>query len=94
MRSLKPAGGGVPLPVIDVWQHAYDLDSQEKRAEHAKVVLNTRVHWGFAADNLPGLMPHWPTTTAQRSGDGSASFVAAAVLSALMHALSSTAASA
>lgn len=52
MRCLRPAGGGVPQPVIDVRQHAYDLDSQEKRAEHVKVVLNTRVHWGFAADNL------------------------------------------
>lgn len=44
--------GRKPLLVIDVWEHAYCLDHQERRAEHVKAVLDKLIHWGFAADNL------------------------------------------
>ena len=44
--------GRKPLLVIDVWEHAYYLDYQEKRAEHVKAVLDKLINWGFAADNL------------------------------------------
>ena len=47
-----PAQGRRPLLVIDVWEHAYYLDYQEKRAVHVKAVLDRLIHWGFAADNL------------------------------------------
>jgi Fe-Mn family superoxide dismutase len=40
------------LLAIDVWEHAYYLDYQERRAEHAEAVLDKLINWGFAADNL------------------------------------------
>lgn len=43
---------GHPLLVIDLWEHAYYLDYQEKRAAHVEAVLDKLINWGFAADNL------------------------------------------
>ena len=43
---------GKPLLAIDVWEHAYYLDYQEKRAAHVRAVLEKLLNWGFAADNL------------------------------------------
>jgi Fe-Mn family superoxide dismutase len=40
------------LLAIDVWEHAYYLDFQERRVEHVQALLDTLVNWGFAADNL------------------------------------------
>ena len=44
--------GSKPLLVIDVWEHAYYLDYQERRADHVKAVLDKLLNWGYAADNL------------------------------------------
>ena len=41
-----------PLLTIDVWEHAYYLDYQNRRAEHVAVVLDKLINWDFAADNL------------------------------------------
>jgi len=41
-----------PLLAIDVWEHAYYLDYQNRRAEHVTVLLDKLINWGFAADNL------------------------------------------
>jgi Fe-Mn family superoxide dismutase len=41
-----------PLPVIDLWEHAYYLDWQNRRADYAKGVLDTLINWEFAAANL------------------------------------------
>lgn len=46
------APGRRPLLVIDVWEHAYYLDYQEKRAAHVNAVLDKLLNWGFASDNL------------------------------------------
>ena len=41
-----------PLWVIDVWEHAYYLDYQNRRADYVKGVLEKCINWDFAAQNL------------------------------------------
>lgn len=41
-----------PLFVIDVWEHAYYLDYQNKRADYVDAVLNHLANWDFAASRL------------------------------------------
>ena len=44
--------GMKPLLAIDVWEHAYYLDYQNRREDHVNAVLDKIINWGFAADNL------------------------------------------
>lgn len=44
--------GLTPLLTIDVWEHAYYLDYQNRRADYVSGVLDKLVDWGFAAENL------------------------------------------
>jgi Fe-Mn family superoxide dismutase len=40
------------LLAIDVWEHAYYLDYQNRRADHVNKVLDKLINWDFAAENL------------------------------------------
>jgi Fe-Mn family superoxide dismutase len=44
--------GMKPLMTIDVWEHAYYLDHQNRRAEYVKGVIDKLANWDFAAQNL------------------------------------------
>jgi Fe-Mn family superoxide dismutase len=46
------AWGKVPLLAIDVWEHAYDLDYENCRADDVAARLDNLVDWRFAEENL------------------------------------------
>lgn len=42
----------VPLAVVDVWEHSYYLDYQNRRADYAAAVLDKLFNWKFVEENL------------------------------------------
>jgi Fe-Mn family superoxide dismutase len=46
------AHGVKPLLTVDVWEHAYYLDYQNKRADYVNAVLDKLINWEFAERNL------------------------------------------
>jgi Fe-Mn family superoxide dismutase len=46
------ADGKRPIFTIDVWEHAYYLDYQNKRADFVQAVLDNLANWDFAGSQL------------------------------------------
>ena len=44
--------GATPLLTIDVWEHAYYLDYENRRPEFVKAVIGQLLNWEFAAQQL------------------------------------------
>ena len=46
------AHGQTPLLTVDVWEHAYYLDFQNRRPDYVQTFLDNLINWDFVAENL------------------------------------------
>jgi Fe-Mn family superoxide dismutase len=42
----------IPLVAIDVWEHAYYLDYQNRRDMYVEAVIDRLLNWDFIAANI------------------------------------------
>jgi|SRR5687768_12932464 Fe-Mn family superoxide dismutase len=45
-------GGATPLLTLDVWEHAYYVDYENRRPEYVEAVIKKLLNWEFAAQQL------------------------------------------
>jgi superoxide dismutase, Fe-Mn family len=58
LKAIKTSNAAVPLTTamkpllaVDVWEHAYYLDYQNRRADYVNAVLDKLINWEFALQN-------------------------------------------
>ena len=58
LKAVKTSNAAVPLTpamkpllAVDVWEHAYYLDYQNRRADYVNAVLDKLINWEFALQN-------------------------------------------
>jgi Fe-Mn family superoxide dismutase len=58
LKVVKTANADIPITMglkpllaIDVWEHAYYLDYQNRRADYVNAVLDKLINWEFALQN-------------------------------------------
>lgn len=55
LNAENPVTQGLkPVLTIDVWEHAYYLDYQNRRKDFVEASLDRLMNWDFAEKNLPG----------------------------------------
>jgi Fe-Mn family superoxide dismutase len=59
LRVIETSNADNPLVLgmntlvgLDVWEHAYYVDYQNRREDYVHAVLSERINWQYAADNL------------------------------------------
>lgn len=59
LKVVKTGNAEVPMTpgrklllTVDVWEHAYYLDYQNRRLDYVNAVLDKLINWSFAAENL------------------------------------------
>ena len=48
------AQGKTTLMGVDVWEHAYYLDYQNRRPDHVKALLDSAINWSYVEEKFNG----------------------------------------